>query len=310
MNDYIVTYFFVEPEDWKSKYGNIKVSQKSKNEIYYRCILNFFESSITNNPHKKHMLICNNLDDISTNNNNIKSYLENKGVILIQQESIFVKRQEKWAGAMYLFDAIKYFVDNKLNFSKVIFFDNDIIINSNLDSTFNLLNEYQWLAYDASTEYKNSWNGVDPKDIYFTPLGGEFLALTTETVNAFLESFLEIYEDKNLNFKTEEHYMSYILFHLERNRNYKGKYVNEVCRRIWTALRHNTVLTNDYKLQIMHLPAEKQYGLLWLSNEIIKGKELSKINYLNILGIKKRPIRYKIKIIIKKIALKYLNSNS
>ena len=307
----IITYFYIEDKDNRSKYGVQESNYEKKNEYYFRCIVNFFMSSLYYNKNSKHFFITNDIKNLNfIQNLDFYKFCKDNNINIIQRKSKHVSKQEKWAGSMYFFDAIEYFAeqDNINQNDNFIFFDNDIFFNSNIDAIFSTVNNYSYMLYNIEHEYKedNKWVGnfndlkKDYLTNYFTPYGGEFFAIKGKKLIEFMNCYYKHNSNKEL--KTEEHYLSYIFSNLINKNEFK--ICNDYLKRCWTTYKHNNIANDDYKKAIIHVPSEKEYGLYWYSSLAIKKNKYEPDVILKYCGIKKRPINIQIKRILKKIKSK------
>ncbi|MFC0215233.1 hypothetical protein ACFFK0_22840, partial [Paenibacillus chartarius] len=306
----IQDYFYLEPVNQMSKYGNMtEQNYKKKNEIYFRCIVNFFKSSIYHNPNSKHYFICNETQHLNfIPDFDFIRFCNDNNIVIINKAPHYTKPTEKWAGSMYFFDSVDSIETQYLPSSSeddlYLFFDNDVIINGDLSVYFQNKNEYQWFAYDISDEIrkKPSFHGVDLKQMNkkFTVIGGEAVGLRGKFITPFMNNFRTLYQ-KIDNFYTEEHYLSQILS-VNLIDEYSGLYINDTCKRIWTNVSNNNVDENDKQLRILHLPSEKEYGLYWLSKHLLKNSGYSPDDVLKIIGIPKKTTSTKMRFYIKKIS--------
>jgi len=260
----IITYFYFEDTNKVGGYSNVRFKNYFKhNETYMRCILNFFVSSKKFNSNSDFYFITNRpIESINyIKNFDFKEFFKKNNIKFIYKESKFVNpKQEKWAGSMYLFDAIEYFYKNNEKTCKYFFFDNDVLIHGNLDNLG--FDDYHYAYYNISEEYiKNGvwltdFNGINKQYLKyknFKPVGGEFLYLRGDFLDSFFEKFLSIFPKDG--FLTEEHYLSYLFSYLIDGA--KGIEVNDSLKRIWLTFKHNNLEKKDINLQILHLPSEK-----------------------------------------------------
>jgi len=308
--NHIITYFYLEHKDNQSTYGLQEKDFKKKNEYYFRCIVIFFLSSKKYNSESKHYFVCNEDDQIEfIPNFNFLKFCNDNNIKIIKKLSKYVTKQKKWAGSMYLFDSIDYFNENSLSANdNYIFFDNDVLIHDSFKNIPEFEQNNELIGYDISNDYmKNGqwcvdFNGISKQymvDHEFTPYGGEFLLIKGDFLEHFIKTFKNIYPIDE--FLTEEHYISYMISKLFRNKYKVGK-INNHLRRIWTTFKYNNVYESDRNLKILHLPSEKQFGLYWLNKTSINNcniynKELA----LAYTGITRRPLYIKVRLYITKI---------
>lgn len=214
---------------------------------------------------------------------------------------------------MYLFDAIEYFKTTDNKDDNYIFFDNDVLIHSNLNDIDSLNQKFDYMVYDITHECKkdNNWivNFNDISESYildnkFKPIGGEFIAIKGDFISKFIDSFKSI---KTINgLYTEEHYLSYLSSYVLKN--YNIAFINNddgVIKRIWTTFKYNNRSEKDIELKILHLPSEKLYGLYWLSKYCIKNIRTNK-EYSNEVALIYTGVIYKLNIKIRKVIARIL----
>lgn len=300
--NHIVQYFYIEDEKSMSKYGVNETNYRKKNEYYFRCIVNFYYSSLVYNKDSKHYFITNTIDNLNfIDKFDFYKFCKENSIEIIEKKSNHVKRNKKWAGSMYFFDAIEYFL-NSGTYTKndnYIFFDNDVLLNGNLGDMFNKIGNFNYLLYDINHEIKreNNFHDIKIEDLpsNIKAFGGEFIALK----GAKLQEFIALFYDtqKKYNFlKTEEHYLSYMFINKK-----EIELANDYMKRIWTTFKYNNREQDDYKLYIMHIPSEKEFGLFYYNKILMRKKKYERDKALKYVSILKRPLRLKIQLLIKKV---------
>lgn len=314
--NHIITYFYLEKEDNNNKYGVSTSNLTKKNEYYFRCIVNFFYSSLKYNKNSKHYFICNEDDNLDfIKNFNFKQFLYNNNIKIVKLNSKYVKPNVRWSGSMFLFDAIEYFKGKENPLDNYIFCDNDMLINYDLEKAKELTKEFDYMAYDVMHECKkdantgkwiSDFNGMNPKymeDSKFIHLGGEFFVLKGNYISKFIEIFIENKDQPGLC--TEEHYLSYLnAYCLQGSKGILLNDDNSLIRRIWTTFKYSNRRETDADIKILHLPSEKEYGLNWISHYLIKSNTYNKEVALEYNGIPKRKLLLYIKLVICKIIKK------
>lgn len=308
----IINYFYLEKIENQSKYGVIERNYYKKNEYYLRCIINFFNSSIRYNRNCINWMITN---DIARLNKicdiDLVSFCKKHNIKIIEKKSKNVVPSEKWAGSMYFFDAVEIFREKNLKDDKYIFFDNDIFFNQDIDKILN--RKFDYLVYDITHEYFdgekwNDFNGIkiEEQKEGFIPYGGEIFGIQGDKIKDFIEEYENI-KSKEKNLKTEEHYISIILGNMKRKDNLNIIHANDYIKRCWTTLKYKNINEEDQYKAIIHVPSEKEYGIYWYSKKIKNPMEFENNEILSICGITKRRMKFKIKLITKKIYKKYIN---
>lgn len=311
--NHIIQYFYKENINEQSEYGVNEQNYKKKNEYYYRCILDFYYSSIYFNRDCKHYFVTNDTDNFDfIDGFDFKEFCSEKNIEIIERKSRYVVPRKKWAGSLYFFDAVEAFEhDGHINCDdSYFFFDNDILFNKSLSECINKIGEFQYLVYNINHEFvrniEKPWdfNGIDvnefPKEFDF--FGGEFFGIKGDEIKKFIGKFNEV--RLNCNFYTEEHYISYIISEQLKN-TAKIKEINTYLKRCWTTVKYSNVKNQDSNYAILHLPSEKQYGLYWYSDVLIKNKVYDPKMALSYCSILKRTILLKVKFIIKKVKMQF-----
>ena len=274
-----VTFFFGNDI---TLYANMKNSGNlvSHNSSYLKTVVCFFSSARFFSKDVKLVFFVNDIQAlVSLENGYHKNIFEQLGVEIIEVTPRFVDQKKKWAGSMFVFDAIEYILNQKDSqpFTKTkkgyFFFDTDVIFLNNFERVFNIIEKYNWGGYVTYTEYSrgNNWledfHGInfetDNKNAI--PYGGEFLYLDSHTIDIFFNVFKDIYSEKRNIYYTEEHYYSAI-FNTPIFLDKRGVDVHTFFKRVW---RINKSLDDQYAWAL-HFPGEKNYKLNYLFNELIK----------------------------------------
>lgn len=178
----------------------------------------------------------------------------------------------------------------------VIFLDNDVIVNGSIAKILD--KKFDIGLYVLKKQRLNrswNWNEIDPSIYYdneLTPYGGEFFAIKASLIKDFLDKLDEIFPI--IGMKTEEHYVSYIVSHYLRKSGLRICTVNDFVKRVWTSFKFNNVEESDLKKVLLHMPAEKKFGIKWLSDYIVEGQKLpNQQKLLKMLGIPKRDLIHK-----------------
>lgn len=305
----IIGYFYLEDINNQSNYGVQEKNYYKKNEYYIRCIINFFCSSLKFNDNCKHWFITNNikgLDDIC--NIKISEFCTKYNIQIVEKESSNVVKNDNWAGSLYFFDALDFFNNNNNKLDKYIFFDNDVFFTKNIDEFINY--DFDYLLYDISHEYKvgTKWlnfNGIDIGSFKdeLIPYGGELFGIRGGEIKYFIEEFNEVKKNTN-DLKTEEHFISFLMKDIIKNKKVKISLANDIIKRCWTTLKYNNVERNDYKYPVIHVPSEKEFGIFWYNKNSFTPNEFDVEKLMKMCGIRERSNRIKIKIVFKKIIQK------
>ena len=113
--------------------------------------------------------------------------------------------------------------------------------------------------------------------------GGEFIGVTAEIADKLTDEFTFLwnenyrrYEQKKTKLNEEAHFLSFLYYRLGVHNDRANQYI----RRMWTAMKCDTIQQGDFKLPIWHLPAEKKFGFDKMFAWFRKHKSCSESEYL------------------------------
>lgn len=293
----ICTWFYEEKIGEESKYPqiNLKSSSKDFKSIYWKCIVDFFITSLKYNKKSNHEFFTNvefdnlpivdniDLKDFFTKNNikvnNIKlTYETPKGYY------------GTWRNQFYIFDILNYINNRKDENMNYMILDSDCIWIKGIDKNIlELIDENEVLTYKIP--YKedhiiNGLNRMDMKEIFeeledrkieYIPyyFGGEIFVANKKGIKDICNLVNDIWDDMMIRnkknkkkFNEEAHLLSYLYYKLK----YKPNTLNGIIRRIWTYPFHYNSNKNDISLYILHMPSEKKYGFNYMFSKINKNK--------------------------------------
>jgi hypothetical protein len=290
-NVFICGCFYSEPKDEKSNYGNLSKNKNIK-ETYWRNALNLFFTANLSNPKLKFLMFTNDVPPVIINN-----VLKLIGVKIIEIE--YTHKPPKgywkhWQSTFYLLDAMEYLTKEVDESDSVIMLDLDCVIVGPLDNFLNILRSKKVLVYDTGYSEDNKSNNVSRQDLknlfeeieekemsnvpkYF---GGELYAVYGKsTLTSLYELSRQSWDysknnwfSRDIKFNTEEHVFNYALWKMGVNEGTANKFI----KRMWTSWKYRNINNNDALMPIWHVPAEKSFGMIKLSNAILKEGNLIK----------------------------------
>ena len=334
----ICTWFYAEKKGEESNYPQVNISSSSYKfqEIYWKCIITFFKTSLQFNKECSHEFFTNidikNLPIID--GFSVKEFLESNN-IKITNKDLTYKTPEgyfgSWRNQFYIFDILKEINNRSEEVSNYIILDSDCIWLKKLDEKFiEMIDEKELLTYKIPYDDEHIINGLsrlDMKEIYEelenkkldknpNYYGGEVFAGNTKAIKKICdlnddiwEKMIERYKKNKKKFNEEAHLLSYIYYKL----GYESDELSTYIRRIWTYPFHYNSNKEDLKLTILHMPSEKKYGFNYMFNGILKDKIKfdSPKEYttwcINNFGISKRNIYKNIKDIIMYLKNRIIN---
>lgn len=133
---------------------------------------------------------------------------------------------------------------------------------------------------------------------YITHYGGEFFAATTQNAKAFVAECLTIYNEmlvkRTMTTKGDEFILSIAAEKMRANVKNAGAYVY----RFWTGTDFRLVSTcyKYNRVVVLHVPNEKELGMLKLYNRIYKSGKLPPDKVVwGVLRLSRQPLYYQIK---------------
>lgn len=287
MTDFISTWIYLDSPEESSEYPQVgKASHLPEfQKVYWRCVAVFFEMSVRNNPHCRHILFSNvaandlpNVDGLD-----LKSLLNQRNVAVVTLPLTWQAPKGwhgKWRNQFYIFDVLSWFGSNADKDSALLVLDSDCIVNRPLDGLFADIRKNGLMTLPMGFDPSYNINGLTRGDMQrlFGELddkmpgelpeycGGEIFAATyakVEEINAMApkiwEAMLRRFAEGKPKFNEEAHFLSYCYYKLGANAT-----LRPYIRRIWTSPKFKNVEKADFDLPIWHLPAEKTGGIALL----------------------------------------------
>lgn len=255
-----------------------------------------------------------NIDVALVSNVNIpaeyeKLLLENQVLIYTEPFDAFAFANDyPWCLAYYKLCALEKMV-TKYDYDNYIYTDADVFVQKSLDKVFLELRD-NILMYDINhglyvrdyVQIMEEFNrfGVDT---YITHYGGEFFGASRENARLFVQQCKAIFDEmQSRNFVTAkgDEFISTIAAHKLRGMvKNAGAYIY----RFWTGDFY--LVSTCYKfneIAILHLPAEKQDGMLKLYNYFVKHNAFpSKEKVHKICHLTHQPLKAKLRGFVKKL---------
>ena len=300
MKRIISTWIYLDSKQEKSTYTQIRGNSSSSKfqEIYWRCIVVFFETSRRYNKAAEHKLFTNSENIPIVDGFDIKDYLRKNGVEVITLDNKYPLPEgyhENWRNQFFVFSIIDYL---KIILSKddlFLLLDSDCIFTKPIDDLFNLKTIHPAITYDIGYPENHTINGItrlEMKDIFedfelfldFTPsysggealfANGEFLKNVAADFPDLFEKLIDRFHKKKIKFNEEAHVLSFFYYKF-------GAWIgglNNQIRRLWTNPNvFRSIKEGDRDLPIWHLPGEKKEGFRLFFKFITKGLSLQSIN--------------------------------
>lgn len=284
MKNYIATWIYLESKSEKSKYPNNKgdSSSKSFQEVYWKCIVIFFETSLRYNKNAHHILFTNTQELPVINGFSVEEYLKKNNIELVVVKNKYPLPNDYFSlfrnqfFEFSIIDAMAKRIDDNDGF---LLLDSDCVFSKSTDEIFkNLEDEESAITYIVDLERKYQVHGVTGEDMkaIFADLGvvlnenpyycgGEVLLSKGSFLKTVSAHFPEVFEemlDRNkkhkIKFNEEAHTLSY--YYYKHNANMDG--LKPYIKRIWTNRNYfRNVEKGDENLTIWHLPNEKNTGI-------------------------------------------------
>lgn len=307
--DYIVSWFYSESEEMKSKYPQVNADSTSDKfqEVYWRCIVSFYTSSLNYNSNKKHIFYTNLTKIPDMNNFNLKSFFDFNN-IEVRNINLSTKAPEDWNSAwrnqFYVFDILSDLQEQLTKRDNLLILDSDCIVTKNLDELFKDIDRLDAIVYDCGYADDHNINGISPNQMralfseyyqvndHVKYYGGEFIAVNGDVISKILKEYKSLwdlnykkYEQKLLKLTEEAHFLSFIYHRLHLTNSLGNKYI----KRLWNGRSFNNIEESDVDLAIYHLPSQKTTGFKYFFRKsVVKGQTLSRDELVNIFDIKKK----------------------
>ena len=292
--NYICTWFCADRKGDESRYlqtGELSSSARHQN-IYWKCIVTFFMTSLYFNPLEKHIFFTNVLSLPKIKGCHVKEVLQNLGVEIIHVPVRYktpTSYYHSWAGQFYEFSIFNHIAQNFNTEDRFLLLDSDCIFTGKTGVLFDKAESNKgFLSYVIDYDPSRKVNGLSRFDlhaIYENLLvkkvdeipqyhAGEFFLCNVENIKIISEDFIKLWPKlmkRNLDglskFNEEAQTLSYLFY----KNNFIGGGANSYIRRIWTnPVFYRNTDSSDQKLILWHLPSEKQFGIRKLYKHFVK----------------------------------------
>ena len=246
-------------------------------KIYWRCILAFYATSLSHNRNFPHALFTNASPPV-IDGIDLKKVLDRWGVELIDlpiTHRLSKSRVQEWGNQFYILDILNYIAETK-RWPSCIILDADVVWTSKADDIRRSIERFGVLTYvhdlDAYAEGQPI-NGVTRKQLArfasahdtkehqtLVYCGGEIYAATLEETISVAERAQRLWLDLirgDGELPREEAHLLSVIYAIH---GYQLGTADQYIKRMWTTLKHNTVVPSDFNLTLWHLPAEKRTG--------------------------------------------------
>ncbi len=281
---YISTWFYGEGKGEESVYPQVQgVSSSSAfQEVYWKCVVTFFASSVRCNPQAQHILFVSSPRIPIIGTFDIREFLSRLGVRIEVVPFTYRTPQGfygSWRNQFYVFDIIHRLAQICEPDDACILLDSDCVWVRPASLLQAKIAEHEVLTYDVygtrdwvvnglgSDEMRDLSSELLDRRLQHNPryYGGEIFAATGTGVErigrelgTLWEENLTRFRQRRTKFNEEAHALSHVYLKL----GYEGGTANDFIRRMWTSFRYSNVGSNDdFNLAIWHLPAEKRFGL-------------------------------------------------
>lgn len=304
--NYIVSWFYSEIDEIKSNYSQVNADSTSDKfqEVYWKCIVSFYNSSLKYNNDKKHIFYTNLKELPPMKNIDLKNFFLSNN-IEVREIQLTNKTPEDWFTAwrnqFYVFDILKDLQELLSDEDNLLILDSDCIINQNLDGLFEDVQKMDAVVYDIG--YPNDWviNTITQdqmNEMYFKFFGiyesiryygGEFIAINAKVIKHILEEFRSLwkknyalYETNSPKLTEEAHFLSIIYHKLNLANSFGDKYI----KRLWNSNKYNNIKNEDINLPVYHLPSQKTTGFkYYFQKAIVKGQDIERDDLVKIFNI-------------------------
>ena len=295
----IATWFVADKPGEETSFPQVGGMSSSTGfqDIYWRCVTCFFNSSLRYNVGAHHLFFTNT-DIPIVDGVNLADLFLSLGIQIIHLPITFrlpSGQANSWGNQFYILDIIKYVAANKCQ-DNLIVLDCDCVWTMTAEPISEAISRHGCLTYTLNGEHHpwdasingatrqemattlhrwTSARGIDaPVSVQNAPCihyhGGELFAATKQVccdLAVLTESlwcwWLEA-GSGGRGIKEEAHFLS-ILYASQSYSNYTA---NVFIKRIWTTFRVRNSKQSDCDLAIWHLPAEKKTGFRRLFREI------------------------------------------
>ena len=293
-NLYITTGMCLEQPGEEQDYFQVSGSSSSKKfqEVYWKCAVVFFASSVRNNPQAKHLLFTNAAAVPKIGNLNTEAFLDRIGVGIVTIPFTFcppLDYHSNYRTTFFKFDILKYLNEYIHPSDKYSSFDSDCIWIRSAERLAQSIDRFGIVNYHLDylrTEQIHDFNCCTKEqiqEIYRSmgfPLnaevpkhfGAELIAGSGQGLNHFFGELVEVWHTSMQLYllqKPKLNYEEYMLSFLYNKLGIPSGTANSWLKRIWTTPIFRNSGVENFNLDLWHLPSEKQHGFKRLFQQAI-----------------------------------------
>lgn len=292
--NYICSWFCADKKGEESDFpqSGMKSSGAAHQNIYWRCLLVFYMTSIKHNKSEKHVLFTN-VDQLPVvDGRNIADLLEDLNVQVVHVDFNY-KTPQGYFGSFqnqfFEFSIIEWIARHAEHENDMyLILDSDCVFNKPVHNLFRHAMQSGHISFALESPLSHSIQGLTREDMrkLFTEISGkpcmkvpayhlgEFFLCNVKNIRKLYADFLVLWPEllrrhaEGLpKFNEEAHTLSYLYF---LNGWEPSKHAHFI-RRIWTnPVFYRNVKANDQYLNIWHLPAEKKFGIKTLYDKLMR----------------------------------------
>lgn len=294
--DIIATWVYLDKRGEESNFAQLRgiSSSLTFQEVYWKCAVVFFETSLRFNKDKRHILFTNATEIPVINKIDLAAYFRKNQVEVIRIENAYQVPKgyyKSWNNQFFEFSIFDYLTKNISLDYTLLLCDSDCVFTKSVDYLFNGLANSNSSAFTYVIDYDEDTliNGLTRKKMkeIFVELnpefsivpfysGGEIVFVKKDFVDNVSSDFPTLWKDMlcrfgegRQKFNEEAQILSYYYYKFDS----RLAALNNHAKRCWTnSIHHRNVQKSDKNLAILHLPAEKSVGIKSLYNCIAEGQ--------------------------------------
>lgn len=269
--------------------------------VYWKCLVVFFLTSRSHNPHHRHILY-SNVDVTVAAPEHIVRQLRQLGVEFRQLPITYrlpTGSVSRWGNQFYVLDIIRHFASEGPG-SILVLTDSDCVFRKPVSCFESAIHAHGCLLYTLRPQDQKNYedgqllNGMSharmsevaigtlgaPPETRVHYHGGEFFAASRDYCRMITAEFDRLWQvavaEAGLpdSIKEEAHFLS-IIADAHAVPPYSG---NHIIRRMWTNFEDLNLEPQDLDLVIWHLPAEKKYGFRRLWKRVAPEQDLTRFS--------------------------------
>lgn len=282
--NYICTWLCMDDAGEDSVYHQVKLKSSSQafQNVYWRCVFDFFMYNMKYNPDCSFYLFLNKkVESMVIDNVDIIETLTAKGVKIVNIDFTYklpAGYYGSWRNQLFEFNILEYAVKNFDFNDTFLLLDSDCLIMKNIDDLFELCKDKGCVTYTINYRENKDINGLTRKDmgILYDELtgnklqavpsyhAGEFFMARADIIEKIINPVNELFDmmidrfnnKKTLKFNEEAHFLSYLYF----INGIVGGEANSYIKRMWNSNSYFNIKAEDKDFAIFHLPSSKQTG--------------------------------------------------